>query len=255
MEQRLLQIMCFWAYPSLEWLCMQVKQMTKYCKAGYSHFLLLNNTDVFSFLILYTTKHRYIPSSSIPGLFSGSFWQITTLNVAIFRRATLPSAYWFQIELQYFHSSISVCRCRAWHSSAHMPHTLTGTHRNVHSYTHTSCLSLVVNNVLMAILRLLTHSQPINQTIQLAYDHNKYALDECLAVRRIDPKLPRSWDWKDKCDRKQIRWSWGIYTSSIFVLWKSVLISALISAQVVHTNSDPADSLTVCWWSLSAAHA
>lgn len=37
------------------------------------------------------------------------------------------------------------------------------------------------------MLRLLTHSRPINQTIQLAYDHNKYALDECPAVKRRGP--------------------------------------------------------------------
>lgn len=57
-------------------------------------------------------------------------------------------------------------------------------------YTH-FLFSLVVNNVLMAMLRLLTHSQLINQTIQLAYDCNKYALDECMAVRGIDLKDPR----------------------------------------------------------------
>lgn len=168
----------------------------------YSQSPVQNNTNVFSPLILYTTKHRYIPSSSIPGLFSGSFWQITTLNVAIFGRTPLPSAYWFQIKLQYFHSSISVRRWCALHSSTHVTYTLTCTHRNMHSATHTSSFSLVVNNVLMAILRLLTHSQPINQTIQLAYDHNKHPLDECLAVLRMNPLLPRDWDQKNKCDRK-----------------------------------------------------
>lgn len=96
-----------------------------------------NDTTVFSFLILYATKHRYIPSSSIPGLFSGSFWQITTLNVAIFRHRTLPSAYWFQIKLQYFHSSISVHRCCATHlSSAHATHTHMQAQKRAQWYTH-----------------------------------------------------------------------------------------------------------------------
>lgn len=178
-------------------------------------------TQLYSLSLFCSPPNTDISLLFIPDLFPGCFWQITTLNVAIFRCTTLPAAYWFQIKLQYFHLSISVCRCCVYHSSVHVPHTLT---HSAQLYTHSS-LSLVVNNVLMAILGLLTHSKPIHQTVQLAYDHNKYALDECLAVRTVDLMLYRSWCQKDKCDRKQIRWSRGIYQSNIFFLGKSVLIS------------------------------
>lgn len=76
--------------------------------------------------------------------------------------------------------------------------------------THASYCFLVVNNVPAAMLRLLTHSQPINQTIQRAYDHNKYARDECPAINEMRLKwLPEAESKKDKlfC-KKQVRW-WG----------------------------------------------
>jgi hypothetical protein len=46
------------------------------------------------------------------------------------------------------------------------------------SHTHTNLyFSWVVNNVLMTILRLVTHSNTINHTIHPSYDCNKYAID------------------------------------------------------------------------------
>lgn len=102
----------------------------------------------------------------------------------------------------YFRSSmlcLALDLVRATHTRA-----ITGVCTAIHTHL---LLLLVVNNVPMAILRLLTRSRPINQTIQLAYDHNKYTLDKCLAVRRTEPVLhklrPEGQTWW-KADKKKL---------------------------------------------------
>lgn len=107
--------------------------------------------------------------------------------MAIFTRATLPTAYWFKIKVQYFsiHLFPFIDVAHSLRPHARWTHTQLG----VRSCALASSFSLVVNNVLVAILRLLTHSQPINQTIQLAYDHNKYAPDKFFCSRENDPTV------------------------------------------------------------------
>lgn len=75
-------------------------------------FPLLKNTAVLFILFCWSSKHRHISSWFLQLL---PFWQITTLNVAIFRRTTLPPAHWFQIKLKYFHPPISIHWCSATH--------------------------------------------------------------------------------------------------------------------------------------------
>lgn len=82
----------------------------------------------------------------------------------------------------------------------------THAHRCTVASTHASYCFPVVNNVPVAMLRLLTHSRPINQTIQRAYDHNKYARDECPAAKEKRLKwFPRAESKKDKLCWKN-RW-------------------------------------------------
>lgn len=159
---------CGWSFGSNKWK-IQLWALTLSGQLYPPLFCLPPNTDISSSFIL--------------DLLSASTWRITTLNTAISGRNALPSTYWFQIKRRYFHSSISVRRFRVM-----QPHKHSHTPREVHSYTHTpSPFSLVINNILMAMLCSLTHSQPIHQRVQLAYDHNKYAQDECSAAGRNDP--------------------------------------------------------------------
>lgn len=161
-----------------------------------------------NYCILPHFAHRQtdISSNLHPG--SALWFHVTNHHIkrSHFRRNTLPSTYWFQIKRQYFHSSTSVClfRISQPHKHSHPP-------RKVHRYAHTPPLfSPVINIVLMAMLCSLTQSQPIHQTIQLAYDHNKYAQDLCSAAGRKDPGVEiRRID--------AIRWNWHIYRSNIFL--------------------------------------
>lgn len=137
------------------------------------------STTVSSF-VLFATKHRYIlllyPGSALCfhvtdhhikhghfGAQRASFYLLVSDKTAIF-------------PFIHFHTSIP---CYA------ATQTLTHPKRSALLYTHT--FSLVINNILMAMLCSLTHSQPIHQRVQLAYDHNKYAQDECSAAGRNDP--------------------------------------------------------------------
>lgn len=165
---------------SQERVCIQVKEMTNKVMHSLSqhncillpHFVH-HQTQIYpllfyprSVLRLHMTNHHI----------KGGHFQVchTSLCLLVSDKTAIFPFIYFRLSML----CVAFVRAHATHT-----HTQTRTRKRAQLHTHTFSFSVVINNVLMAILRLLTRSQPINQTIQLAYDHNKYALDECLAVQ------------------------------------------------------------------------
>lgn len=157
-------------YRSTKWwlkLYNSIKKHTRIDTLTICFFLSLNISNTHTQTLICPPTEMYF--FAIPKL-CPHYMTNHLIKCCPFRCTTLSSDYWFQIKaifpLIYFRL-VAVCFACA--------------HTHIDTHTH---FAPVINNLLMAILRLVTHSQPINQTIQAAYDHNKYALMIVLLYHR-----------------------------------------------------------------------